>query len=288
MPDISVYDSSAVSERVATYILADFSIAIVEWVTPTDYRYTPELTRTVSKYESVSVTESATLSDTIGPQFGMTDGRIPVWEIEGSFAKAFNTLLTLYMPQRSGQGAFGGILDGRRAVHSISASFVTPDVYITVAGRMPTASLESAFGGNLSGKLPTYSLSASFTSEGFFSLRRRSPVWELSAAFTAPSSFILNADIPIWAVSAELDIAWMAISVAGDIPGAFVISASMREEASFSLDESLPGWRLTSQLYSGDFNLSANIPTWLVERQLGAVLQYSSRFTDYVLRYIRP
>lgn len=293
MPDISVYDSSSVSDRAAVAILAEFEISIVEWVLPSELYWMPELTRTISKYESVSIIEDVEFSDTIGPEFGMEDRisgypRMPVWSVSAEFAPAFSLRSDLMMPQRSGQGAFGGSLDGKLPAYNISASFVTPSIYISVAGRLPTFSLEAATGGVLSGRLPTYSLSASFVEEGVFTLSRRRPVWELTAAFTAPSSFTLTADMPIWTVSAEMSIPWLSGSVSGNIPGAFLIAAEMYQEGSFNLDAESPMWRLTSTLYSNSFMLEANMPAWLVAEALDSILQYENRFSDYILRYERP
>jgi hypothetical protein len=293
MPDISVYDSLSVSDRAASGILGDFEIFIVEFALPVDYSYTPDLTRTISEYESVSAAEDIEFADTIGPTFSMEDRasgypRMPIWEIDSAFAPAFNLRSDLLMPQRSGQGAFSGSLDGKISAYSLAASFITPDVYMSLSGRLPSYSLEAAVGGVLSGRLPTYSLDAGFTSEGYFTLSRRRPVWELTATFVAPSNFTLNADMPVWAISAEMSIAWLSGSLSSDIPGAFIIDASMRQVGTFSLDEDIPAWRLTSTLYSSSMALEANMPAWLIEDAMDAVIQYSNRFSDYILRYARP
>lgn len=290
MPDINVYDSSAVSDRAASAILADFEISIVEWTLPSELYWMPEITRTISKYESVSVADAGISLDGPGPEFGMEDRvsgypRMPVRELYASFTPSFS--LDAKMPQRFLQGSFGGSLDGKLPARSLSASFVTPSEYISVAGSFPTRSLEAAFGGFLSGKIPVRSLSAGFTVEGYFTLDKKKPVWQLSSELSAPRTFSLDAKMPVRTVSLSLEVE--SISLELDVkrpPG--VLSASMLQDGIINLEVDIPARRLTSSIYDSGFDLDVIRPVWIIEEALDGKMSYSAKYTDYILRYIRP
>lgn len=288
MPDISVYDSSAVSERVAAFIVSDFEIAIVEWTSQSESVTTPNIPRTIDKSESVSIVDSPTISDTLGPEFFGVYFPMPIWEGQISFSLAINTRDNLRLPIYSLQGQFGTIVEGNAPAYRGSASFAIPSEYISVAGKLPTASLEATFGSILTGRIPTYSITASFLEAGYLTLDKVMPVWGLTAELSAPRSITLDAKIPIWLVSSSVELTGLLISVDAKIPGAFLLNASISEDGSISLDKTMPLWRLTSTAYSTSINLDSTMPVWIIEESGNALIHYPSEMSDYILRYVRP
>jgi len=292
MPDISVYDSSAVSDRAATTILNDFEIWIVEFVLPLDVRSIPELTRTISKYETVSAAESVSLEGP-GFEFHMEDSvfgwpRMPVREISAAFAPAFNTLSTLKTPAYSGTGSFGWKLSNRSPAYRGTAT-LAPDSYsLSLSGRQPSRTLEATFGGFLTGKMPTRELDISLDAGISLSLSKSLPGWYGSAELSAPRTFSLNASSPIWTLGILLGSSGDILTLDSYIPGAFLLFAEMSIFDTFLVAGKIPTRRLSSSIYCNSITLEANMPVWIMQEVLDGVIIESNLYDDYILRYVRP
>jgi hypothetical protein len=243
--------------------------------------------------DSVSVLESVTLG--MYTQLKQLDTlRIPVRSLSGSFSKVFTAADGLRIPVRSGLGYFGARLrEERIPTRTVSANVADPS--IGLAGGVNTSPVWSGtgrFGSRLESRIPFRTLDASFDLAGIFSLDAVIPTRSLNAAFKYPSSFTLNRQTPIWIGQGNLELTEPAASLSVKIPGAFVFTGEMHEVGGFRLARNIPVRGLESSIYSGEMWLSADIPAWIMGGVVGggtdASISYHSRFTDYVLRYLRP
>lgn len=294
MPDISVYDSSLVRDRGGIAVgLSDFDIYQIEFIIADEYRDTPDLTRIISKYETVSAVESVSLSDTIGFEFHMEDRttgwpRMPVWSISAAFVPAFSSLTTLRSPAYSGVGYFGWQLNKKSPAYTSSASLSQDSFSFSLSRRQPVRTLEAAFGGFLNGKMPTYSLEMNLVTDAIFSLAKSLPGWYGTAELSAPRTFSLDASIPIWDISISMADSGGAFTLSSKIPAAFLLFAEMSLFDTFSVDEKEPVRRLSSTLYCNSITVEGNMPGWIMQEVLDGVLEESGIYDDYVLRYTRP
>jgi hypothetical protein len=215
--------------------------------------------------------------------------KMPVWELNASFNLAFSISESLWQPARLGLAYFGGRLSEKIPVHSISASMSVLSIGSSLDRNIPVWSGSGSFGARLNSRIPVGTLSASFAFADSFRLAAKLPIWRLDAAFTYPNSFTLSRQIPAWIGGGELLLAVVSGAYLDEkIPGALIFRGSMHEEGVFSLDEKIPVWRLESSMYSPVFYLSGNIPVWIIENVFDGYLKEENRFSDYILRYIRP
>ena len=286
---VNVEQAVAVTETVTVrrenFISVTDSVAVAEFVSLSPK---PDVTDSVSVLEAVTVIQHNILKQ----HEAMI---MPVWELSGSFAQAFTLeSSSLKIPGRSILGTFGASLSEREIpLRTVSASMAANDVGLSGgANKAPTWSCTGQFGSRLSERIPPRSLEASFNLAGILSLDAIIPVRRLSASFKYPSSFTLNRQIPIWIGEGSLVLSSLGASLASKIPGAFVFSGSMHEVGGFRLAQNIPVRRLESSMFTGGMYLDADIPVWIMGGRIGdstgGVISYHSRFTDYILRYIRP
>ena len=291
MPDILVTDAVAVVD-IKTIEQFYIAISVSDLTAAADVA---ELgSSAISAYDSVSILESPTvvLNSYFEQQEEMT---LPVWELQASFAPAFTGTLAK-LPTVTCLGYFGARLSEERIpLRTISANIADTDIGLSGGvNKLPTWSMSGSFGMRLDEYIPVRTLSASFEFAGIFSLDAFIPVWQLSASFRYPDSFTLSRQIPIWIGQGSLVLSTYLATLNATIPGAFVFSGTMRENTEFSVAGNIPVWRLESSMYCGEMWLSSNIPVWMMggnagsDIGAGSVISYHSRFTDYVLRYIRP
>lgn len=295
MPDISVYDSSLVRDRGGIAVgLSDFDIYQIEFVIADEYRDTPDLTRIISKYETVSVVEYAGPDgNLLGPEFHMEDRttgwpRMPVWSISAAFCPAFSSPTTLRSPAYSGVGYFGWQLNKKSPVYTSSASLSQDSFSFSLSRRQPVRTLEAAFGGFLNGKMPTYSLEMNLVTDAIFSLAKSLPGWYGTAELSAPRTFSLDASIPIWDISISMADSGGAFTLSSRIPAAFLLFAEMSIFDTLSVDGKEPVRRLSSTLYCNSITVEGNMPVRIMQEVLDGVIIESGVYADYVLRYVRP
>jgi hypothetical protein len=291
MPDILVTDAISVKDAGSIeqlYLL----ISVSDITDASDAVYLGS--SAISAYDSVSILESPTI--VLNSFFDQSEEMtLPVWELQASFAPAFTGTLAK-LPTVTGLGYFGARLSEERIpLRTISANIADPDVGLSGGvNKLPTWSMSGSFGMRLNEYIPVRTLSASFEFAGIFSLDTFIPVWKLSASFKYPDSFTLSRQIPIWIGQGSMVLSTYAATLNVKIPGAFVFTGSMRENTEFSLAANIPVWRLESSMYCGEMWLDGKIPVWMMGGNAGAdigtgsVISYHSRFTDYILRYIRP
>jgi hypothetical protein len=223
--------------------------------------------------------------------------KVPVRRLSASITReTFYTETVTRIPGRSCLGYFGARLSETVPVRVISAAEMSTDVGLSGgSNRAPVWNVSGRFGGRLDERIAVRSLDASFLFAGTFSLDSRLPVWSLSGLFRYPSSFTLNRQIPIWIGQGNLELTQIGSTLATRIPGAFVFSGTMSADRSFSLAENIPVFGLESTMYSGEMWLTSTLPAWMMSGSsstggsgVSGGMVEESRFSDYVLRYIRP
>jgi hypothetical protein len=223
--------------------------------------------------------------------------KVPVRRLSASITReSFYTEANTKIPGRSCLGYFGARLSETVPVRLISAAEMSTDVGLSGgSNRAPVWNVSGSFGGRLDERIPVRSLVASFMFAGTFSLDSKLPVWSLSGLFKYPSSFTLNRQTPIWIGQGNLGLTQLGSTLASKIPGAFVFSGTMSANSSFSLAENIPVFELESTMYSGEMWLGSNLPAWMMSGSsstggggVSGGMSEESRFSDYVLRYIRP
>jgi hypothetical protein len=221
----------------------------------------------------------------------------PGWTLSASINReSFYTETITKIPGRSCLGYFGARLSETVPVRLISAAEMSTDVGLSGgANRAPVWNVSGRFGGRLDERIPVRNLTASFMFAGIFSLDSKLPVWSLSGLFKYPSLFTLNRQTPIWIGQGNLGLTQLGSTLATKIPGAFKFSGNMYADGIFSLAENIPVFELESTMYSGELWLTGNIPVWLMSGSsstggsgVSGGISEESRFSDYVLRYIRP
>lgn len=290
---VSVYDSSALTESKNAAITWDYiAVSVSDLATTTDVLWIGQDTVTV--YDSVSILDTPT-AVLVSYLEQLEEMRLPTWELVGSFAASFIGSQAK-LPTVSGLGYFGARLSEERIpLRTISANVADTDIGLYGGvNKLPTYSMSGSFGMRLNEYIPLLTLSASFDLAGVFSLDTNIPVRRLSASFRYPDSFTLSRQIPIWIGQGSLVLDTYAANLNVNIPGAFIFSGALRDDTVFNVAAYIPVWRLESSMYSGDMWLDAEIPMWIMEGSGagvvsgGGVISYHSRFTDFILRYIRP
>lgn len=272
MPDISVYDEIAVTESL------DFGGEL-------GYRQ-------ISVNDSISVSDILTIQPELSFRTDLREGRnpkAPVHAIEAEFASAFSaSTYGSKTPVRSIQAYAGSELDKTTPTHSIEAT-LTPDSYFfSLDSKIPTAEVIAETGWSLDEKAPTRSIDSEFIQELALQLLKRMPGWRITATMEGAYSFSLDKDMPVWYGDLSLVTSEEApLRLNEKIPFPR-LSSTAYEQGSFTLDRSLPFWKIESAAYSGAFELDKSMPAWIIESLSDAVMAEDNRFSDYILRYVRP
>ena len=265
--DVSIFDSVSAQEDISSFLEIGLSV-----------------------YDTIAVAEYAVVYD---PVHFYTDPRdaykmmLPVWELVADFHKVFDCSENLKSPGYSILAHCGAILDERLSTRSLSGS-IGQDYGFSGSRNIPVYGGVGYFGGSLRENLPGYTAVLEFAFADVFVLDKEISPWALAASFLYPDLFSLSRQITIWKMQdGSLDLTEMGSYLVATIPF-YKLSSTMLLMDYMELLKRIPVWRLESSIFTGDFNLSSNLPVWIVEAVTEGSLFEDSRFSDYVLRYIRP
>jgi hypothetical protein len=241
--------------------------------------------------DSVSALESTTLG--MYTQLKQLDTlKIPTRFLVGEFARKLGTRklgvsVSLRIPVRRGLGYFGARLrEERIPTRTVSANVADPSIgLVGGVNTSPVWSGTGRFGSRLESRIPVRTLSASFDLAGIFSLDVVIPTRSFTGTFKPPSSFTLSRQTPIWMGQGNLELTELSASLSVKIPGAFVFTGNIHEVGGFRLAKNIPVRRLESSIYASSFSGDVVIP---VPIPVNLIVSQHTRFSDYVLRYIRP
>lgn len=285
-------------------------IVIVDSVSVRDVAEPYKLFLVVSVYDSSTLTESAianlgtaSVSDAITVSevvtvftsyaFRSSDleaykMKLPTWNLTGSFNSALRVERPLRIPVHSLLASFGARLSQTIPVRQITASMTENSVGFSGSSRVPVWTASGRFAGRLSARMPVRSVAANFSDTGSFRLVGYLPTWSAEASFKYPDTFTLARQAPAWIGEGVLILTQLGSTLNTKIPGALKFSGSMYEDGRLGLTGNIPVRRLESTMYESNFNLDTDMPVWLMEAVSSGIIVESGRFTNYVLRYIRP
>ena len=243
----------------------------------------------ISKYESVTVSETVTLLHQICWQF---NGMTPIWELSAEFGRTLQLDAKLPVLQLSGQ--FGYRLNKTAPVMTLSGTMYG-SIPFSVNSKLPTWSLESQSGFRLNAKIPTLGLSSSFVLSYNASLNKRIPLLIFEGSMYPDGVFSLDKIIPVRSLSATMAITSDVWQLAKNIPGAMRLAGSMYTGSGITLDKLIPLLELSATMFDGDFDFDEKIPFWKLSAlmlETKPAVHPDVSITDDsfvgVLRYIRP
>ena len=149
----------------------------------------------------------------------------------------------------------------RIPTRELSANIADPSIgLVGGVNASPVWSCTGRFGGRLESRIPVRTLSASFDLAGILSLDSVIPVRSFTGTFKPPSSFTLSRQIPIWMGEGNMVLTEPGASLSVKIPGAFIFTGEMHEVGGFRLACNIPVRRLESSIYASSFVGDAEIP----------------------------
>lgn len=269
--------------------MSDIDISIVDSMSLSEGVWTSPTTRTA--YELLVVVDYPTLLIPIPFASGQMYSPVArmlstdaTSDMSSKFARAFTSDPNgLKTAGAVGLGYFGALLNTKAATPALSGTLTQNSFGLSLNEIAPTASGEGFFGGSVNVVSPVPQLEAGFNLGGTFSLASYSPTWSLSASFDQPRTFSLNRQAPAWIGTGTLTETQPGMVLASR-SSASKLLASMYEEGGFNLDGIAPVCGIESTMYSGGFYLNAYAPAAVM---VNNTLVYKTRFSDYILRYVR-
>jgi hypothetical protein len=283
--NISVFDSVTVAEYIETdpkSLLVYDSVTVVESV-DLIVELNISVSETVTIVESVSVFSMHIGTDPRGTN-------IPIWEIDAKFADALIADVTEPLWELSGY--LGALLDEAAPGWEIEAT-ASEQPLLDVIGDLPIYSIEAQFGSELVEDIPVWQGSLTISYPEKLTLDKSMPGWKIDGSILPAGWLTLEKWSPVWIMEGTIALEDMA-TLDRNIP-VWRITSTALSGVQLTLDAKEPIWSIDASVYSGNMTLDTNIPVWVLEGigtggqdSGGGYITDKSRFTDYVLRYVRP
>ena len=269
--------------------MADLDISIYESVGLAEYIASGDIP--IRPYDSISVSDVVTIQPYLYFYTDPREGRnpaVPVYDITADFGFAFSAEDGSHAPDSSIEACFGGELDEVASEYSGIGSMSQYSYSLSLDANSPDYQAYSIGGAILTGRAPNYSISSQFAQELYASLTKTAPNWEAEATIHADLSFTLDKNAPVWIDSIFISQTEEAgITLDRNAPVG-ILRASMYEQGNFTLDKIAPNWKIETLSYVQDFNLDSTVPAWIIEAVQDAAIAEADRFSDYILRWVRP
>jgi len=276
--DPNVYDEVTVQESVTAELPDALGISVYDTVSVTDSVVMGGITRRISVYESVAVTEylkTFSLRIYTDPRPDRNP-RWPVWELEAST----QTVLRFHqhMPGRTIEAHSGANLKSTRIpVRSLEGSGESHPL-LTLDSTMPTYSLTGYLGARLNKIIPCCRFEGTFVDFVIVRLEKTAPGWEIDAAMIIEVDLRVSSRIPRWKVAATLSSEDTA-SVNKRIPY-WTVTSTLLAGLDMETDGKVPVRAIDASVYSDGMILDTNIP---IRDLSDASAADRSRFTGIVL-----